>query len=181
LSVGPLLRTELVRLGAEEHVLLVTMHHIVSDGWSTGVMISELSELYAAFAAGRPSPLEELPIQYADYAAWQRSWLEGAVMESELAYWKELLIGVPVLELPSDRPRSRIASKRGAIHSFELARELSLGLRKLSQRYGATLFMSLLGAWQVLLSRWSGQTDFGGRGPRRLLREHAGDAGGPAR
>jgi amino acid adenylation domain-containing protein/non-ribosomal peptide synthase protein (TIGR01720 family) len=161
LERGPLLRTLLLRLSTTEHVLFCTMHHIVSDGWSMGVLVREMGELYDAIATGRASRLEPLPIQYADFAAWQREWLEGSVMGAELAYWKERLTGIPALELPVDRARPRVMSQRGASHSFELSPELSLSLRKLSQRYGATLFMTLLSAWQVLLSRWSGQTDFG--------------------
>src|SRR5215207_166577 len=106
LARGPLLRVQLLRLAAEEHVLLLTMHHIVSDGWSMGVLVKEAAALYRAFAAGRPSPLAELPVQYADYAAWQRGWLQGEVLESQIAYWREQLAGAPpVLELPTDHPR----------------------------------------------------------------------------
>ncbi|HEX8845598.1 MAG TPA: amino acid adenylation domain-containing protein, partial [Pyrinomonadaceae bacterium] len=160
LSTGPLLRTTLLRLGAEEHVLLVTMHHIISDGWSLGVMVREIKALYAAYTAGEESPLADLDIQYADFAAWQREWLTGEVLDEQLSYWKEQLAGAPpVLELPTDRPRPPLQSYRGAQHSFTLSQELTRALRELSQREGCTLFMVLLTAFQVLLSRYSGQED----------------------
>ncbi|HTN83814.1 MAG TPA: condensation domain-containing protein, partial [Sorangium sp.] len=109
LARGPLLRTTLLRLGEQEHVLVLTMHHIVSDGWSMGVLVRELGALYEAFSRGLPSPLPELPIQYADYAVWQRAWLSGEVLEAQLAYWKKQLSGAPpALELPTDRPRPAV-------------------------------------------------------------------------
>ncbi len=157
---GPLLRATLLRLDDEEHVLLVTMHHIISDGWSLGVMVREIKALYAAFAAGEESPLAELEIQYADFAAWQREWLTGEVLGEQLEYWKEQLKGAPpVLELPTDRPRPAVQSYRGAHHAFTLTPELTVSLKQLSQREGCTLFMTLLAAFQVLLSRYSGQED----------------------
>jgi amino acid adenylation domain-containing protein len=157
LTSGPLLRATLVRLGAEEHILLVTMHHIVSDGWSMGVLVREVAALYAAFAAGRPSPLEELPIQYADYAEWQRSWLEGEVLAEQLSYWREQLAGAPpVLELPTDRPRPPVQSFKGAAEPLSISAEVSESLRALGRREGVTMFMLLLAAWQVLLSRYTG-------------------------
>jgi len=160
ISAGPLLRATLLRLETEEHVLLVTMHHIISDGWSLGVMVKEIKALYAAFAAGAESPLKELEIQYADFAAWQGEWLTGDVLDQQLEYWKEQLQGAPpVLELPTDRPRPAIQSYRGARHAFSLSEQLTTALTQLSQREGCTLFMTLLAAFQVLLSRYSGQED----------------------
>jgi amino acid adenylation domain-containing protein len=160
LSHGPLLRARLLRLASDEHVLLLTMHHIVSDGWSMGVLIKEVAALYEAFAAGQPSPLPELPVQYADFAVWQREWLQGEVLERQLNYWREQLGGAPaVLELPVDRARPAVQSFRGAVHGFELGEELRQGLERVSRREGATLFMTLLAAFQTLLGRYSGQSD----------------------
>lgn len=160
LEQGPLLRGTLLRLGAAEHVLLVTMHHIVSDGWSMGVFIRELSILYKAFLSDQHSPLPNLTIQYADFAYWQRQWLQGEVLEAQLAYWKEQLGGkLPVLELPTDRPRPPVQTFRGAIHSFVLPQTMIEALKTLSQEERATLFMTLLAAFKVLLYRYTGQTD----------------------
>jgi non-ribosomal peptide synthetase component F len=160
LTRGPLFRATLLRLGEEDHMLLVTMHHIVTDGWSMEIFFRELTTLYGAFAAGRPSPLAELPVQYADYAEWQRGWLTGAVLDSQLSYWKERLTGSPaVLELPADRPRPPVQTYNGAAVSFALPRELGEGLKTLSQQQGATLFMTLLTAFKVLLHRYTGQED----------------------
>ncbi|HKH46386.1 MAG TPA: condensation domain-containing protein, partial [Thermoanaerobaculia bacterium] len=160
LARGPLLRAGLWRLGEGEHVLLLNLHHIVSDGWSLGVLMREMSALYAAFAAGQPSPLAELPVQYADFAAWQRSWLAGGVLEGELQYWRDRLAGAPpVLDLPADRPRPAVQSFRGADRFLTLPPELSEALTALSRREGATLFMTLVSALGVLLSRFSGQAD----------------------
>jgi len=160
LSTGPLLRTMLLKLSAEEHLLLFTMHHIISDGWSMSVLTTEVKALYEAFSLGEPSPLEDLAIQYADYAAWQREWLSGAVLEQQLSYWREQLHGAPaVLELPTDRARPSLQSFRGAVESFTLGKELSKSLKELSQREGVTLFMTLLAAFQVLLSRYTNQSD----------------------
>src|SRR6185295_17863208 len=118
LEQGPLLRARLLRLSEEEHVLLVTMHHIVSDGWSMGVLVKEVAALYSAFSTGQAATLEELPVQYADYAVWQREWLQGEVLERQLSYWREQLAGVPaVLELPSDHPRPAVQSFRGSYES----------------------------------------------------------------
>src|SRR5262249_1797695 len=136
----------------------VTVHHVVSDGWSIGVFARELAALYEAFAAGRPSPLPELAVQYADYALWQRDWLQGEVLARQLAYWKEHLRGAPtLLELPSDRPRPPVQSFRGEHLSFTLPRELTERLKELSRRQGTTLFMTLMAAFKVLLVRYSGQ------------------------
>jgi hypothetical protein len=160
LSGGPLLRARLVKLDEQEHVLVLVMHHIVSDGWSTGVLVREVSTLYEAFSAGRPSPLGELPIQYADYAVWQRQRLTGELLEEELSYWKKQLAGAPpVLELPTDRARPAVQSFRGSSKSFTLDEKLSRALKELSRGEGATLFMTLLAGFQILLSRYSGQTD----------------------
>ncbi|MGH8772842.1 MAG: condensation domain-containing protein, partial [Burkholderiales bacterium] len=160
LARGPLLRVCLVKLGEEDHGLLVTLHHIVTDGWSLGVFIHELSALYPAFATGRPSPLVALPIQYADFAAWQREWLQGAVLAGQLGYWQEQLAGAPgLLELPTDHPRPAVQGFRGASVAVELEAELTQGLKALSQRAGVTLFMTLLGAFMVVLARYSRQED----------------------
>ncbi|HEY2738502.1 MAG TPA: condensation domain-containing protein, partial [Thermoanaerobaculia bacterium] len=163
LSRGPLWRAVLLSVGAREHVLLLTQHHIVSDGWSQGVLVREVTALYAALAegtTGQPSPLAELPVQYADFAAWQRSWLTGDVLEGELQYWRDRLSGAPpVLELPADRPRPAVQSFRGAVRPLSLSPELSAALAALSRREGATLFMTLVSALGVLLSRLTGQAD----------------------
>ncbi|HEX8352258.1 MAG TPA: condensation domain-containing protein, partial [Pyrinomonadaceae bacterium] len=153
------LRARLLRLSAEEHVLLLTMHHIAGDGWSVGVLTREVAALYEAYARGEESPLPELPVQYADYAAWQRGWLQGEVLERQLSYWRGQLEGVPVLELPADHPRPATLTHRGAYVAAEIPPELLDGLRRLSRREGATLFMTLLAAFQTLLSRYSGQSD----------------------
>ncbi|MBW4602154.1 MAG: amino acid adenylation domain-containing protein [Calothrix sp. FI2-JRJ7] len=160
LAQGPLLRTTLLRLGEEEHVLILTLHHIVSDAWSTGVLVSESAALYAAFCEGKPSPLEELPIQYADFAIWQREWLQQQQLQTQLDYWKKQLQGnLPVLELKSDRPRPAIQTFAGEEYSLVLPKELSQALKKLSQQEGVTLFMTLLAAFKTLLYRYTGQTD----------------------
>jgi acyl carrier protein len=159
LERGPLFRAKLLRLGEEEHLLLLTMHHVVSDGWSMGVFWRELGALYEAFSEGKPSPLAELPIQYADYALWQRQWLTGEVLDSQLTYWKERLAELSPLELPTDRPRSAAQTHRGASQELLLSESLTEALKDLARGEGATLFMVLLGAFQVLLSRYAGQED----------------------
>ncbi|WP_225409747.1 non-ribosomal peptide synthase/polyketide synthase [Stigmatella hybrida] len=160
LERGPLLRVTLVRMEEQVHALLVTMHHIVSDGWSTGVLIREVAALYESFSTGKPSPLPELPLQYVDYADWQQRWLESGTLESELSYWKQTLTGAPhLLELPTSRPRRAEQSYRGAIHWVALPKDLSEALLRLSQREGVTPFMLLLAAFQVLLGRYAGQDD----------------------
>ncbi len=159
LSRGPLFRGTLLRLGAREHVLVLAMHHIVTDGWSLGVLYREFAALYEAFLRGDGSPLPPLPIQYADYALWQRQWLQGEVLEKQLTYWKGQLEGLPVLELPTDRPRPPMQSYRGKRRSFTLPAPLVQSLRELSRREGVTLFMTLLAAFQTLLCRYSGQED----------------------
>jgi amino acid adenylation domain-containing protein len=159
LSDGALLRTKLLRVSEVEHVVLLTMHHIISDGWSIGVLVREVAALYTAFAAGAPSELEPLPVQYADYAYWEREWLDGEVLEEQLAYWRRQLDGVTVLELPTDHVRPWFQSNEGAFQSFHLDPALSSALNELSRRLDATLFMTLLAAWQTLLYRYSGQQD----------------------
>jgi len=160
LTRGPLLRATLVRLGEVEHVLLVTMHHIASDGWSMGVLVHEVETLYTAFSNGRPSPLAELPVQYADYAQWQREWLSGEVLAEQLSYWKRQLQGVPpVLELPTDRPRPAVQSFKGATEPLSISTEVSESLKALSRSEGVTMYMLLLAAWQVLLHRYTGADD----------------------
>ncbi|WP_408953367.1 amino acid adenylation domain-containing protein [Lysobacter sp. Hz 25] len=158
LAVGPLIRGRLLRLAEDEHVLLVTQHHIVSDGWSLGVLVREVSALYAAFHQGRSDPLPPLPIQYVDYALWQRQWLQGETLQAQLDFWREHLRGAPaLLELPADRPRPPLQSYAGDRVALSLSPALTASLRALSQRHGTTLFMTLLAAWSVLLSRLSGQ------------------------
>ncbi|HEX8273583.1 MAG TPA: non-ribosomal peptide synthase/polyketide synthase, partial [Longimicrobiaceae bacterium] len=160
LSAGPLFRAGLLRLGEEDHVLLLSMHHIVSDGWSLGVLFRELSALYAAFREGRPSPLPELAVQYADYAVWQREQLEGDALERQLRYWRERLAGAPeLLELPTDRPRPPVRSFRGAFEHVELPAAVLERLQVLGRREGATLFMVALAGFQVLLSKYAGSED----------------------
>ncbi|MCP3142127.1 non-ribosomal peptide synthase/polyketide synthase [Pyxidicoccus sp. QH1ED-7-1] len=160
LAHGPLLRALLLRTTEDEHVLLLTMHHIVSDGWSMGVLIRELTTLYAAFASGQPSPLPELPVQYADFASWQRGWLQGDVLETQLAWWREQLSGAPAaLELPTDRPYPAVPSRRGASVPVSLPRPLAESLDSLARHEGVTPFMALLASFQLLLARYSGQDD----------------------
>ena len=159
LSRGPLLRVTLLRRGEIDYTLLLTMHHIISDGWSIGVLFRELTTLYEAFATGKPSPLPELPIQYADFAVWQRDWLKGDVLDEQLAYWRRQLEDVPVLHLPSDRPRPAFKTYRGARRVLTVPAELTQRLKALSQREGVTLFMTLLAAFQTLLHRYTGQGD----------------------
>ena len=161
LSRGPLLRALLIKLGAEEHLLVVNQHHIVSDGWSVAVLWRELGELYAAYARGEESPLPELAVQYADYAIWQREWLRGEVLEQELGFWKKQLERIPeALELPTDRPRPEMQSSRGTTLWFRFSAELGQGLKALADRENASLFMLLFAGFQVLLARYSGQTNF---------------------
>jgi amino acid adenylation domain-containing protein len=160
LSAGPLFRAALLRLGEEDHVLLLSMHHIVTDGWSLGVLFRELSMLYAAYREGGESPLPELPVQYADYSVWQREQLAGEVLDRQLAYWKERLAGAPeLLELPADHPRPAVKAYRGASVPVELSPELLERLQGLGRSEGATLYMTLLSAFQVLLSKYSGSED----------------------
>ena len=160
LRAGPLVRASLVRVDDEDHALLFAMHHVISDGWSMGVLTREVSALYEAFARGEDSPLAELPVQYADYSAWQRDWLSGDVLRAKLDWWRGQLGGAPpLLELPTDRPRPVAAVPAGGSVSFVIPPETAEALKALARREGATLFMTLLAAWQLLLSRYSGQDD----------------------
>lgn len=160
LTKGPLLRAILLQLDAEEDVLLLTLHHIIFDGWSIGVFLQELAALYEAFSIGKPSPLPELSIQYADFAIWQREWLAGDRLQTQLNYWKKQLSGAPpLLELPADRPRPPVQTYRGAKESFLIPRTLTEALKKLSRQENATLFMTLLAAFKTLLYRYTGQAD----------------------
>jgi len=160
LEKGPLIRGRLVRLAEDEHVLLLTQHHIVSDGWSMGVFSRELSELYGAFVEGKENPLAELAIQYADYAAWQRQWLTGQVQREQAEYWRRTLTGAPaVLELPTDRPRPAQQSFEGGYVEVEVGEELTRRLKALSQQAGTTLFMTVLAAWAAVLGRLAGQQE----------------------
>src|SRR6185312_4603295 len=150
-----------LHLDQEEHILLLTMHHIIADGWSVTVLLRELATLYEAFLAKKSSLLPDLPIQYADFALWQRQWLRDEILEDHLAYWKQQLANAPfVLELPTDRPRPAGRTFQGAHHSFMLPRTLAESLKSLSRREGVTLFMTLLAAFQTLLFRYTGQEDF---------------------
>jgi amino acid adenylation domain-containing protein len=159
LSTGPLLRLTLLRLSREEHAVLLTMHHIVADGWSMGVLVRELTALYASFSRGAPSPLEELPIQYADFAHWQREWLKGERMDRELGYWTNQLAGLPTLQMPTDRPRPPVPSFRGNRTTFRWSQELTRSLRALSRRESCTLFMALMAGFQSVLRTYSRQDD----------------------
>ena len=160
LEIAPLIRGSLLQLSATEYAFLLTMHHIVSDAWSLGVFIQELSSLYQANCAGEPSPLPELPIQYADFAIWQRQWLSEEFLETQLNYWKQQLNGAPeLLQLPTDRPRPTVKTYRGTTQSFTLNNDLSQKLQTLSRKSGTTLFMTLLAAFATLLYRYSGQSD----------------------
>jgi amino acid adenylation domain-containing protein/non-ribosomal peptide synthase protein (TIGR01720 family) len=160
LTRGPLLRALLLRLAEDEHVLLLTAHHISADGWSVKVFMREMATLYEAYSHERPAPLPELPIQYADFSIWQRLYLTGDVLAAQLAYWKRQLGGdLPVLSLPADRLRPHTRTFRGATESLRLSAELSEAVRSLSRRHHATLFMTLLAAFKVLLSRYTGQQD----------------------
>ena len=160
LAAGPLFRARLVRVADDEHLLVLAMHHVVSDGWSMGVLLRELSALYAAFARGEPSPLPELALQYPDFAAWQRRHLGGDALDAQLAWWRGRLEGAPpLLELPADRPRPATRGERGAREAAVLPAELIGRIDAIAREEGATRFMVLLAAFAVLLSRWSGQDD----------------------
>ncbi|MET0646493.1 MAG: amino acid adenylation domain-containing protein [Pyrinomonadaceae bacterium] len=177
LERGPLLRARLLRLSAQEHVALLTMHHIVSDGWSMAVLVREVGALYGAFASGGQSPLPELEVQYADYAVWQRRWLEGEPLEEQVAYWSRQLAGVPPsLELPTDRPRSAVRSYAGAHRRFRLRAETAQALKALCEREGVTLFMALVAAFKAFLARHCNQEDIV-VGTDIAHRHHAGTEG----
>jgi amino acid adenylation domain-containing protein len=160
LSQDLMLRATLLRLSRVEHILLVVLHHIASDGWSWGILYKELAEFYEHFITGKQSSLPELPIQYADFSVWQRNWLQGEVLERQLSYWKDRLAGAPpLLELPTDRPRPAIQSYPGAVESAVLPDDLLEALHELSTREDVTLFMILFAAFKVLLNRYTGQED----------------------
>jgi len=159
LENGPLLRLALVRRADDDHLLLVGMHHVVSDGWSMGRFNGELAELYGAFAAGEPSPLPELAVQYADFAAWQRSWLRGEVLERQLGYWRGRLAGAPALDLPADRPRPEVLGLHGAGCDAPLPADAVATLEEAARAEGATPFMAMLAVGCALLHRWTGQDD----------------------
>ncbi|MCU7552953.1 condensation domain-containing protein, partial [Chitinophagaceae bacterium LB-8] len=159
LSRDYLLRAYLLELDIEEHILVVTLHHIASDAWSTPILVRELRELYSAYSENRPAQLPSLEIQYADYALWQRNYLQGEVLEHKLSYWKEKLEGVEALQLPTDYPRPAVQNTKGAFVNFNIDPTLSEQLNTFSQRQGVTLFMTLLAAYKILLYRYSGQSD----------------------
>ncbi|MEG4964628.1 amino acid adenylation domain-containing protein, partial [Microcoleus sp. K4-C2] len=160
LSQAPLLRAKLLQLSDSNWVLLLSTHHIISDAWSMGIFIQELATFYQAFCTGKPSPLPELSVQYADFASWQRQWLQGEVLETQLAYWKKQLGGnLSVLNLPTDRPRPAVQTFRGAVHKFTIPKAIAEEMTQLSQREKATLFMTLLAAFKTLLYRYTGQED----------------------
>jgi len=160
LAYGPMLRVTLLRLGVEEHVLLLTMHHIVSDAWSSHILVREMTELYVAQVQGRPASLPELPVQYADFAVWQRQWLSGSHLERQLDYWKDRLAGaLEPLALPMERPRPPVQTSHGASLTISLSTELCAAITELSRREGTTLFMVLLAGFYALLFRYTGRTD----------------------
>ena len=160
LAKGPLWRAKLLRFAPEEHIVLFTLHHSISDGWSLNVLVREMVELYTAFSYGRPSPLEPLPVQYADFAIWQREWLQGDTLNCELDYWAKQLRGAPTrLELPTDRPSTPKGHRDGALHSFTIPPDVALKLKEIARREEATLFMVLFAGFAALLSRYSGQED----------------------
>ncbi|HSK77547.1 MAG TPA: condensation domain-containing protein, partial [Thermoanaerobaculia bacterium] len=172
LSQGRLLRCTVLRLGSREHVLVVNIHHIAADGWSVRLLVEEVEALYVAARSDRPSPLPELPIQYVDFATWQRDWLQGGMLERQLGYWRQRLEGLPPLELPTDRPRPALPSLRGGSVPWAIGPALTEPLQSLSRREGATLFMSLVAGFSALLSRYAGQQDLAVGTPiagRRLL------------
>ena len=159
LTRGPLFRVTLLRLDELEHILLFSMHHIIFDGWSTSVLLREVATIYGAFSCGKPSPLPPLPIQYVDYAVWQRDWLQGETLDRQLSYWRKRLANAPIAQLPIDHERPHLQSFRSAKQSITLSKRLTEQLNELSRRQGVTLFMTLLAAFQLLLYRYSGQED----------------------
>jgi hypothetical protein len=156
---GPTFRIKLARAGDTDHVLLFTLHHIVSDAWSMGVLIREVSSLYESYSSGLPSTLEDLPVQYADFASWQRQWLRGEVLETQLDYWRRQLVNLQELQLPTDRPRPEFQTHRGARLYFMMPAELSETVKSLCNATGLTLYMVLLAAFKALLHRYTGQDD----------------------
>ncbi|MDY7094186.1 MAG: non-ribosomal peptide synthase/polyketide synthase [Acidobacteriota bacterium] len=160
LEAGPLLRLSVLRLNADEHVVLANLHHTVCDGWSVNLLVQEVGVAYQAEGLDEPAPLPELPVQYADFAVWQRGWLQGEVLDAEVDYWRQELEGlIPAMELPLDRPRPPLRTPDGNIEDLLLPRELAESLRQLSREHGATLFMTVLAIFQSLLARYSGQPD----------------------
>ena len=159
LARGPLIRVALTKLSVDEHVAIVNTHHIISDGWSIGVLVRDMAALYDAYTQGAASPLPPLAIQYADYAAWQRQWLDDATLKKQLDFWTKQLAGIPNLEIPTDRPRPAVRRGRGSEEVVNLPLEMLAGIKALGREEGATPFMALLGAFQVLLARYSGQED----------------------
>jgi amino acid adenylation domain-containing protein len=160
LARDSLIRVNLIQLNNEEHVLFLTMHHIIADGWSIGILVRELATLYSAFSLHKPSPLPDLLVQYVDFAAWQRDWLSVEVLETQLAYWKDHLAGIPdILALPTDHPRPPVQTFRGSMYSFSLSQRLSTAIKKLGEAESVTLFMTMLAAFKVLLYRHTGQSD----------------------
>ncbi|KAG0195601.1 hypothetical protein BGX28_001005, partial [Mortierella sp. GBA30] len=160
LAKGPLIRASTIQLADEEHVLLITQHHIVSDGWSMGILLRELSQLYTAYVNGESNPLRPFTVQYPDYAAWQRQWLSGERLKSQSDYWRTAMSGAPVLiDLPTDRPRPAKQSFQGGYVPIDIDSQTTSALKQLSQKYGVTLFMIIMSAWSAVLSRLSGQDD----------------------
>ena len=159
LSADYMLRADVIKLNDDEHILVATMHHIASDGWSTSILVKEVIALYEGYTGNKETYLPSLPVQYADYAIWQRQYLQGELLEEKLGYWKQQLEGVATLQLPADYSRGAIQSSRGAAVSFEISGEQSRQIQALSYRHGATLYMTLLAAFKVLLYRYSGQED----------------------
>ncbi|MCE0537829.1 amino acid adenylation domain-containing protein [Kineosporia rhizophila] len=159
LSTGPVIRAELLRVTDTQHVLVLCLHHVAFDEWSARILQREINELYQAFRDHRPARLPVLPVQYADFAAWQRQWLSGEVLDEQLEYWRKRLAGAPVLELPTDRPRPPVRSTQGRSLEFEVPAEVTARLQALARTSGASMFMTLFSAFAVLLSRYSGQTD----------------------
>ena len=159
LENGPVLRALLIALRPDEFVLSLTIHHIAADGWSVGILIREFSALYQAFLDGRSSPLEELAVQYGDFAVWQRRWLRGEVLEEQLSYWKRELEGLERLEMPTDYARPAMAGHRGGLQEWVMGEELAEKVKRVSRQEGVTVYMTLLGGLAVLLSRYSGQSD----------------------
>ncbi|MGA9769162.1 MAG: condensation domain-containing protein, partial [Blastocatellia bacterium] len=159
LAHGPLLRVSLFRINPQEFILLFTVHDIICDGWSMSLLIKEIRAIYEAYSGGETSRLEELPIQYADYAIWQRERLQGELLESEMRYWKRQLEAAPVLEMPTDRLRPAHSAYQGGAQAIVIDPTVTAALRKMSRRHSATMYMMLMAGFQVLLSRYSGQTD----------------------
>ncbi|MGH3927610.1 MAG: condensation domain-containing protein, partial [Pseudonocardiaceae bacterium] len=156
---GPLFRALLVRLAPDEHVLLLTAHHIVTDGWSMGVLVDELSSMYSAAARGENAALAAPPLQYADFAVWQRNRLTGSILDEQLSYWKQQLSGICPLELPTDRPRPAVRTSAGAVHEFAIPADITARLNELARSQHTTLFTTLVAACQALFARYAGQDD----------------------